>query len=226
MVSWGRGIDRGWLVSWGWVVWLGLWVLGSSLIGDISDKSIISIGGILDSLDSAIRKSNWVRSLDIAVSIVGFLLVEVGFWVVISHSIGVGVGGGLSKISILMNSWGMVGWGSMIDRGRGMVSTIRPGGSNSEEGSSNESLQGRNNKLTRMNNFLEKANNFGLINNSYFVNDYLPSFLFYRSLTTDAVWWESGLFIVPENDVPLSSLMYKFKTITALTIQLWDTCYR
>ena len=78
MVSWGRGIDRGWLVSWGWVVWLGLWVLGSSLIGDISDKSIISIGGILDSLDSAIRKSNRVRSLDIAVSIVGFLLVEVG----------------------------------------------------------------------------------------------------------------------------------------------------
>ena len=78
MVSWGRGIDRGWLVSWGWVVWLGLWVLGSSLIGDISDKSIISIGGVLDSLDSAIGKSNRVRSLDIAVSIVGLLLVEVG----------------------------------------------------------------------------------------------------------------------------------------------------
>ena len=78
MVSWGRGIDRGWLVSWGWVVWLGLWVLGSSLIGDISDKSIISIGGVLDSLDSAIGKSNRVRSLDIAVSIIGFLLVEVG----------------------------------------------------------------------------------------------------------------------------------------------------
>ena len=38
-----------------------------------------------------------------------------------------------------------------------------------------------------MNNFLEKANNFGLINNSYFVNDYLPSFLFYRSLTTDVL---------------------------------------
>ena len=78
MVSWGRGIDRGWLVSWGWVVWLGLWGLGSSLIGDISDKSIISIGGVLDSLDSAIGKSNRVRSLDIAVSIIGFLLVEVG----------------------------------------------------------------------------------------------------------------------------------------------------
>ena len=78
MVSWGRGIDRGWLVSWGWVVWLGLWVLGSSLIGDISDKSIISIGGVLDSLDSAIGKSNRVRSLDIAVSIIRFLLVEVG----------------------------------------------------------------------------------------------------------------------------------------------------
>ena len=78
MVSWGRGVDRGWLVSWGWVVWLGLWVLGSSLIGDISDKSIISIGGVLDSLDSAIGKSNRVRSLDIAVSIIRFLLVEVG----------------------------------------------------------------------------------------------------------------------------------------------------
>ena len=78
MVGWGRGVDRGWLVCRSWVVWLGLWVLGSSLIGDISDKSVISVGGVLDSLDSAIGKSNSVRSLDIAVSIVGLLLVEVG----------------------------------------------------------------------------------------------------------------------------------------------------
>ena len=78
MVGWGRGVDWGWLVGRGWVVWLGLWVLGSSLVGDISDKSVISVGGVLDSLDSAIGKSNSVRSLDIAVSIVGLLLVEVG----------------------------------------------------------------------------------------------------------------------------------------------------
>ena len=40
-----------------------------------------------------------------------------------------------------MDSWGMVGWSSMVDRGRGVVSTIRPGGGNSEEGSSDESLK-------------------------------------------------------------------------------------
>ena len=68
------------MVGWGWGrgIRLGLWVLGSSLVGDISDKSVISIGGVLDSLDSAIGKSNSVRSLDIAVSIIGLLLVEVG----------------------------------------------------------------------------------------------------------------------------------------------------
>ena len=35
----------------------------------------------------------------------------------------------------------MVGWGSVVGRGGGVVSTIGPGGGNSEEGSSDESLK-------------------------------------------------------------------------------------
>ena len=66
-----------------------------------------------------------------------------------------------------MDSWGVVGWGSMVDRGRGVVSTIRPGSGNSKEGSSNESLQGRNNEMSRMKNVLE------MIQSSLTNKDYL-----------------------------------------------------
>jgi len=66
------------MVSWGSLVnWL-LWVDSGSLIGDIGNKSIISVGGVLEVLDSAIGKSNRVRSLDIAGTIGGLLSVEVG----------------------------------------------------------------------------------------------------------------------------------------------------
>ena len=66
-----------------------------------------------------------------------------------------------------MDSWGMVGWSSMVDRGRGVVSTIRPGSSNSEEGSSNESLKGRNIEMSRIKNVLE------MIQSSLTNKDYL-----------------------------------------------------
>jgi len=56
------------VVSWGWGNNL-LWVDSGSLIGDISNKSIISVGGVLDVLDSAIRKSNRVGSSNIGSSI-------------------------------------------------------------------------------------------------------------------------------------------------------------
>jgi len=70
VVSW----DWSWSVSWGrGMVGLLLWVDSSSLIGDIGNISIISVGRVLDVLDSAIGKSNGVRSGNVAGSI-GLLL--------------------------------------------------------------------------------------------------------------------------------------------------------
>jgi len=109
--SWGISWSRGSLVSWSGLVGLLLWVDSGSSVGDISDKSIISIAGVGHSLDSAIGKSDRVRSLDIAGTIRGLLSVEVGLGVVIGNGVGVSVGGDL--ISILL---------SLVGRSRGMVS--------------------------------------------------------------------------------------------------------
>ena len=98
----------GW--GWGWDIWLGLWVDSGSLISDISDVSIISVGGVGHVLDSAIGKSNGVRSLSGSSTIGGLLSVEVGLGVVISNSVGVGVGGNLIGVGLY---WGVVGWGSV-----------------------------------------------------------------------------------------------------------------
>ena len=138
MVGWGRSIDR--------LVLLGLWILGSSLIGDISNISIISIRRVGDSLDSAIRKSNSVRSLDIAGTIWGLLSIEAWLGVVISNSIGVGVWQNFISIGFMV-SWCMVGrcmvgW-CMV--GRGMMDsmvmyTIWSGSDNSKDSSNNKCL--------------------------------------------------------------------------------------
>jgi len=61
-------------------------------------------------LDSAIRKSNRVSSLDIAGTIRGLLSIEVGLGVVISNSVGVGVRRDLISISW---GWSMISWSSM-----------------------------------------------------------------------------------------------------------------
>merc|ERR1712209_351882 len=107
------------MVGWSWGIGgLGgdiLGVLSSALIGDIGDISIISIAGVANVLDSAIGKSNRVRSLDIAGSIRGLLSVEGSLGVVISNSVGVGVGGDLIRVGLSMVSWswGVVGWSPM-----------------------------------------------------------------------------------------------------------------
>jgi len=105
VVSWG------WSISWSW----SLWVDSGSLIGDISDISIITVGRVLDVLDSAIRKSNGVRSGNVGSTIGLFLSVEARLGVVISNSVGVGVGGDLIGVSLNwgMVNWGMVSWGSV-----------------------------------------------------------------------------------------------------------------
>ena len=105
VVGGGRGIGRG----------DSLGVLSSSLIGHISNISIITIGGVGDMLDSAVRKGNRVGSLGIAGTIRGLLSVEVGLGVVISNSVGVGVWGNLISIflSLVSGSWSMVSGSSM-----------------------------------------------------------------------------------------------------------------
>ena len=103
----------GW--SWSWGIRLGLRVDSGSLVGDISDVSVISVGGVLDVLDSAVGKSHGVSTLDIAGTIGGLLSIEVGLGVVISHSVGEGVGGDLIGVFLgLVSGGGLVsnrGWG-------------------------------------------------------------------------------------------------------------------
>ena len=93
---------------------LGLGVLGSSLVCDIGDISIIAVGRVLDMLDTSIGKSNRVRSGDVAGTIGLLLSVEVGLGVVISDGVGEGVGGNLISIDL---SRGMVAGGGVHHRG-------------------------------------------------------------------------------------------------------------
>merc|ERR1712123_37018 len=67
-----------------------------ALIADLSDITIIVVGVVGDSLDTAVREVDRVRSLNNTVAIIGLSLVEGSSRVVISNSIVVGVGGDLS----------------------------------------------------------------------------------------------------------------------------------
>merc|ERR1719429_403047 len=119
MVSGGRGWDIGLL----------LWVDSGSLIGDISDIPIITIAGVLDMLDSAIGKSNGVRSGDVGGTIRLLSSVEVGLGVVISNSVGEGVGGDLIGVLLGLVSWsrGVVGWSSLHNNWSSVDSVVDRG---------------------------------------------------------------------------------------------------
>merc|ERR1719297_615874 len=146
----------------GGVVGLGLRVDSCSLVGHISDISVISVAGVLHVLDSAVRKGNRVGSGDVAGTIGLLLSVEVGLGVVISNSVGEGVGGDLIGVdlSLVGGGRGVVSGGgvnSVVDRGHnhggvdgvvshgvdGVVSVVTPiraGSHDGEESSSDESL--------------------------------------------------------------------------------------
>ena len=99
------------------------WVGSSSIIGNISNISSISISLVVNMLGTAIRKSNRVRSSSITSTITSLSSIEVGIGVVISNSISVGVRRRLIRISRLsvvgrggMDNRGVVGRGSMDNR--------------------------------------------------------------------------------------------------------------
>merc|ERR1719187_3005868 len=71
---------------------LGLRVSSDSLVGDLSDISVVVVRGVLDMLGTAIRKSNGVGSCDNTRSISSLSSVEVSLGVVISNSVLVGIG--------------------------------------------------------------------------------------------------------------------------------------
>merc|ERR1711963_335140 len=115
MVDWCMdGVGNNWgmdsVSNWGSssVMWL-------SLIGDISNITIIVVGVVLNMLDSAVGKVDRVFSINNTSSIIVLSLLESSTRVVISNSIGVRVWGRLSKVisNISSMDWGMVSWGSM-----------------------------------------------------------------------------------------------------------------
>ena len=63
---------------------------GSSLIGDISNESVVVVSGVGGGLDSAIGKSNNEATSDNTIAILALSLLEVGLAVVISNSILIG----------------------------------------------------------------------------------------------------------------------------------------
>ena len=97
----------------------GRWVVSLSFVGDISDKAIVSIGVVLDMLDTSIRKVDRVRSFHVAGSVTCLASAEHRLGVVVGHRVVVCVGRDLVRIGRL----GVVGglcWG-MVGRCRGMV---------------------------------------------------------------------------------------------------------
>merc|ERR1719468_1191608 len=94
----------------------GLGVDGGALIGDLSDETVVVVGGVGGGLDSAVGKGNGERTGNVALSVLGLGLFEVGLAVVISNSVFVGerlgsqllggIGGGCA-----------IGWGSSGDGG-------------------------------------------------------------------------------------------------------------
>ena len=111
------GGDGGGLVGRGRGIGLGLGVDSGSLVGDISDISVIAVAGVLHMLDSAVREGNRVGSGDVGGTIGLLLSVEVGLGVVISDGVGEGVGGNLIRVSL-----GRGGGGGVVGGGGGVVS--------------------------------------------------------------------------------------------------------
>merc|ERR1719327_2160628 len=131
MVSWGSMGNWGSSVCWG------------SLVGDISDITIIVIGMILDVLDSAVGKVDGVFTIDNTGSVIVLSLLESSTRVVISNS--AGLHWGMVSRGGMGNNWGMVSWSSMSNNwgsmdsmdsvGDNSISTVKSVGSISNNSS-------------------------------------------------------------------------------------------
>ena len=80
-------------------------ILGSTRVGNLSNKSILMVSGVGGGLESSIRKSNGEGSGNIAVSILSLSLLEVSLRVVISYPILISIWLG-SKLLLLVNRAG------------------------------------------------------------------------------------------------------------------------
>merc|ERR1739846_11333 len=111
-------------------------VSSDSIISDISDISVVVVGGVLDMLGTAIRKSNVIRSRN-NTSITRLSSVEVSLGVVISNSVLVGIGfisigwlrGMVSRGSVdnrgVVDNWGMVdNWGNSNSMSNWVVDSV------------------------------------------------------------------------------------------------------
>merc|ERR1719216_746861 len=91
------GMIWGWLgcVVWSWFVF---WVLGNTFVFNVSDITVISVSGVGNNLGTAIGKSNTVFTSD-NITVTVFIGGKVSLGVVI-----------LNSITILVNSWAIIGW--------------------------------------------------------------------------------------------------------------------
>ena len=136
MVSRGRVISR----FGGWVVRLGLRVDWSAFIFDIGNKTVVVISSVGHSLDTAIGKSNLVRSRN-GFAVSGLLSVEFGSGVVIGNTVleSIRLGGLIGVFGMRSRVVGSRG----ICWGRGSVCW---GSSGESDGNSHEGGEGSNTK--------------------------------------------------------------------------------
>ena len=112
---------------------------GSSLIGDISNESVVVVSSVGGGLDSAVGKSNHKASDDLTLGILALGLLEVGLAVIISNSILIGerLRG---KLLLLVGSR-LVGRGWGVSRGRGVSHRNLVGDGDSHESSGESNLR-------------------------------------------------------------------------------------
>ena len=136
MISRGRLVNWGSLVSWGSmsVSSSRLWGVDcGTLIGHLSNESIVVVSSVGGGLDSAIGKSNGERSSNFALSILSLGLLKVSLRVVISYSIFISIR--LRGKLLLLVNWGRVVWG------RGTICWGASSRSSGNEGRGNQKLK-------------------------------------------------------------------------------------
>jgi len=103
--------------NWSMVGCWGSVIMRLSLVGHISNVTIIVVGVVGDVLDSAVRKVDRVGSSNNTVTVIVLLLLESSSAVIISNSVGVLVRRGLGQI--VSNVSGL--HGGVVSRGGGVV---------------------------------------------------------------------------------------------------------